>query len=72
MSKMSSKTAKKTVSRTENGLGQIKHNHLVSLVTSKVYQQKVEKAKKGKGSYCRKNMNKTDAFKGQEPYVMAA
>lgn len=51
---------------TETGRGQVKHNHLAALVTSKVYRQQVVKAKKGKGSYKRNNKN------GQEPYLMAA
>lgn len=51
---------------TETGRGQVKHNHLAALVTSKVYRQQVVKAKKGKGSYKRNKRS------GQEPYLMAA
>lgn len=51
---------------TETGRGQIRHNHLAALVTSKVYRQQVVHAKKGKGSYKRKQKS------GQEPYLMAA
>lgn len=52
---------------TDTGRGRIKHNHLAALVTSKVYQTKVEKSQKGKGSYQRK-----EKHKGREPYLIAA
>ncbi|WP_440055362.1 alternative ribosome-rescue factor A [Pseudoalteromonas sp. T1lg65] len=47
--------------------GEIKDNALKALVTSVLFQTKVEKAKKGKGSYQRNKKHK-----GQEPYFMAA
>ncbi|WCP68948.1 ribosome alternative rescue factor ArfA [Vibrio tubiashii] len=51
----------------EMGRGQVKDNALRAMVTSKLYRAKVEKAKKGKGSYQR-NMK----HKGKEPYSKAA
>jgi alternative ribosome-rescue factor len=57
----------------ETGRGQVKHNHLAALVTSKVYRQQIVKAKKGKGAYIRKDKrsDKQDYKKGQEPYLIA-
>jgi len=49
------------------GRGQIKDNALKAMVTSKLYRAKVEKAKKGKGSFRRNNKHK-----GKEPYSKAA
>lgn len=49
------------------GRGQIKDNALKAVVTSKLYRARVEKAKKGKGSFTR-NMK----HKGKEPYSKAA
>lgn len=49
------------------GRGTIQHNFLAALVTSKVCQTQVVKAKKGKGSYQRKGKHGA-----QEPYLMAA
>jgi len=40
--------------KTEIGRGTINHNALSALVTSKVFKIRVEKAKKGKGSFQRK------------------
>lgn len=51
----------------EMGRGQVKDNALKAMVTSKLYRAKVEKAKKGKGSYQR-NMKHKD----KEPYSKAA
>ena len=51
----------------EMGRGQVKDNALKAMVTSKLCRAKVEKAKKGKGSYQR-NMK----HKGKEPYSKAA
>lgn len=58
----------------ETGRGQVKHNHLAALVTSKVYRQQVVKAKKGKGAYSRKHTKScfSDFNKGREPYLIAA
>ncbi|KAF7774537.1 hypothetical protein PCIT_a0997 [Pseudoalteromonas citrea] len=47
--------------------GEIKDNALKALVTSPLFKTKVEKAKKGKGSFKRKAKHT-----GQEPYLMAA
>ncbi|MFC0118779.1 alternative ribosome-rescue factor A [Pseudoalteromonas xiamenensis] len=47
--------------------GEIKDNAMKALVTSVLFQSKVEKAKKGKGSYSRATKHK-----GQVPYLMAA
>lgn len=66
MSKSKSGGNSPTAMSTDTGRGQVKHNHLAALVTSKVYRQQVVKAKKGKGSYKRNNKN------GQEPYLMTA
>ncbi|WED24066.1 ribosome alternative rescue factor ArfA [Vibrio sp. JC009] len=51
----------------ETGRGTIKDNALKALVTSKLYTAKVEKAKKGKGSFSRKAKHR-----GKEPYSKAA
>ena len=47
----------------ELGRGKIRDNALKALVTSKLYQSKVEVPKKGKGSFKRKTKHK-----GREPY----
>ncbi|BBN82516.1 hypothetical protein PA25_25010 [Pseudoalteromonas sp. A25] len=47
--------------------GDIKDNALKALVTSTLFKAKVEKAKKGKGSFKRNAKHK-----GQEPYLKAA
>nr|WP_282567530.1 ribosome alternative rescue factor ArfA [Vibrio sinaloensis] len=49
------------------GRGEVKDNALKAMVTSKLFRARVEKAKKGKGSYQR-NMK----HKGKEPYSKAA
>lgn len=54
-------------SDTETGRGIIRNNHLAALVTSRVFRAQVVKAKKGKGTYQRK-----DKHKGRESYLMAA
>ncbi|MGD8110873.1 alternative ribosome-rescue factor A [Vibrio sp. TRT 21S02] len=51
----------------ESGRGQINDNMLKALVTSKLFQSKVEKSKKGKGSFTRKMKHK-----GKEPYSKVA
>lgn len=53
--------------KVELGRGQINHNALAALVTSKLFQVQVVKAKKGKGSF-----ERNAKHKGQEPYLMAA
>ncbi|CAG22682.1 conserved hypothetical protein [Photobacterium profundum SS9] len=52
---------------TEFGRGTIRDNALKAVVTSKLFITRVVKAKKGKGSFQRK-----DKDKGQEPYSIAA
>ncbi|ESP92654.1 alternative ribosome-rescue factor A [Pseudoalteromonas luteoviolacea] len=59
--------SKKTQHTCEHRRGEIKDNALKALVTSPVFKCKVEKAKKGKGSFRRKAKHQ-----GQEPYFMAA
>lgn len=49
------------------GRGQIRDNALKAMVTSKLYRARVEKAKKGKGSF-KRNMK----HKVKEPYSKAA
>lgn len=44
----------------EHGRGEIRDNALKALVTSKLFQTKVVKVKKGKGSYNRKGRNSKD------------
>ncbi len=51
----------------ELGRGIIKDNFLAAVVTSRLYKQQVINAKKGKGSYQRKQKHK-----GQESYLIAA
>jgi alternative ribosome-rescue factor len=53
----------------ETGRGTIKDNYLAALVTSKVYKMQVVQAKKGKGSFKRKDKHNA---KGQESYLIAA
>ncbi len=52
---------------TEFGRGTIKDNALKAVVTSKLFTIRVEKAKKGKGSFQRK-----EKHRGKEPYSKAA
>ncbi len=66
--KQTSKTSHQTeVLDTEFGRGKIKDNALKAVVTSQLFKQRVEKAKKGKGSFSRKTKHK-----GKEPYSKAA
>ena len=53
--------------RHDHQRGDIKDNALKALVTSPLFKTKVEKSKKGKGSYQRKAKHQ-----GQEPYLNAA
>ncbi|EEY99996.1 hypothetical protein VOA_001354 [Vibrio sp. RC586] len=53
-----------SVVETDCGRGTIKDNALKAVVTSAVFRCRVEKAKKGKGSYSRKMK-----YKGREPYA---
>lgn len=50
---------------TDLGRGTIRDNALKAAVTSKLFTTRVVQAKKGKGSFSRK-----DKFKGREPYSM--
>ena len=60
---------KKQSTQTDIGRGVIKDNFLAAVVTSKLYKQQIVQAKKGKGSYQRKNKFSS---KGQESYLIAA
>ncbi len=51
---------------TEFGRGVVKDNALKAVVTSQLFRQRVEKAKKGKGSFSRKMKHR-----GKEPYSKA-
>ncbi|MFT4926849.1 MAG: alternative ribosome-rescue factor [Phenylobacterium sp.] len=53
----------------EIGRGKIKDNFLAAIVTSRVYRQQVVQAKKGKGSFQRKEKHKD---KGRESWLIAA
>ncbi|WP_165313649.1 alternative ribosome-rescue factor A [Vibrio ziniensis] len=67
MKKSLSTSLSNEVIETEFGRGVIKDNALKAVVTSRLFRQQVEKAKKGKGSFSRKMKHK-----GQEPYSKAA
>lgn len=51
----------------EVGRGEIQDNALKAIVTSQLFKTRVEKSKKGKGSFSRKLKHK-----GREPYSKAA
>ncbi|EGA69426.1 hypothetical protein VISI1226_09609 [Vibrio sinaloensis DSM 21326] len=51
----------------EVGRGEVKDNALKAIVTSELFKVRVEKAKKGKGSFSRKMKHR-----GKEPYSKAA
>ncbi|KLV07928.1 ribosome alternative rescue factor ArfA [Photobacterium ganghwense] len=55
------------VNDTEFGRGTIRDNALKAVVTSQLFRSRVEKAKKGKGSFNRKAKHA-----GRESYPMAA
>jgi len=67
MSQLSKNSHPNDVMETEFGRGTIKDNALKAVVTSQLFKQRVEKAKKGKGSFSRKMKHK-----GKEPYSKAA
>ncbi|MDW6019898.1 ribosome alternative rescue factor ArfA [Vibrio plantisponsor] len=67
MSKSIKRSLPNEVVDTEFGRGVIKDNALKAVVTSQLFRQRVEKAKKGKGSFNRKMKHK-----GKEPYSKAA
>ncbi|WP_420849245.1 alternative ribosome-rescue factor A [Photobacterium lutimaris] len=52
---------------TDFGRGAIKDNALKAVVTSRLFKTRVVKAKKGKGSF-----NRKDKHSGRESYSMAA
>ena len=51
----------------ETGRGIVKDNALKAVVTSRIFRSRVEKAKKGKGSFTRKGKHR-----GKEPYSKVA
>lgn len=51
----------------EVGRGEVKDNALKAIVTSELFKVRVEKAKKGKGSFSRKMKHR-----GKEPYANVA
>ncbi len=65
--KKSGRGSDKSINQTNMGRGKINDNFLAALVTSKVYKVQVVKAKKGKGSF-----NRKDKHKGRESYLIAA
>nr|WP_326483267.1 ribosome alternative rescue factor ArfA [Vibrio fluvialis] len=67
MSHSSKMSRDNPVIETEFGRGTIKDNVLKAVVTSQLFRQRVEKAKKGKGSFSRKMKHR-----GKEPYSKAA
>nr|WP_326483180.1 ribosome alternative rescue factor ArfA [Vibrio fluvialis] len=67
MSHSSKMSRDNPVIETEFGRGTIKDNALKAVVTSQLFRQQVEKAKKGKGSFSRKMKHR-----GKEPYSKAA
>ena len=67
MAKNKQKKTQQNNAECDLGRGVVKDNFLAALVTSKRYQQQIVSAKKGKGSYQRKQKHK-----GQESYLMAA
>ena len=72
MSKNKNKRSKNSTlaSQTDIGRGSIKANFLAAIVTSKMYKLQVVKAKKGKGSFQRKEKHKGN-YKGQDSYLIA-
>lgn len=73
MSKKSVRSSKKTTStnQTDIGRGVIQDDFLAAIVTSKMYKMQIVKAKKGKGSFQRKEKHKGNN-KGQDSYLIAA
>ncbi|EMC0408461.1 ribosome alternative rescue factor ArfA [Vibrio fluvialis] len=67
MSHSSKMSRDNPVIETEFGRGTIKDNALKAVVTSQLFRQRVEKVKKGKGSFSRKMKHR-----GKEPYSKAA
>lgn len=73
MSKKSVRSSKKTTStnQIDIGRGVIQDDFLAAIVTSKMYKMQIVKAKKGKGSFQRKEKHKGNN-KGQDSYLIAA
>jgi alternative ribosome-rescue factor len=71
MNKKHVKSSKEStfVSQTDIGRGSIKDNFLAALVTSKMYKLRIVKAKKGKGSFQRKEKHK-GKNNGQDSYLI--
>ncbi|MGB0834149.1 MAG: alternative ribosome rescue factor ArfA [Psychrobium sp.] len=67
MGKKKKSVATQHTNANDIGRGTIQDNFLAALVTSKQYKMQVVKAKKGKGSYQRKNKHVR-----RESYLMAA
>jgi len=59
--------SKQKTNKLDTGRGVIKDNYFAALVTSKVFKVQVVKAKKGKGSF-----NRKEKHKGRESYLIAA
>ena len=59
----------KNIAKIDIGRGVIKDNFLAAVVTSSLYKQQIVTAKKGKGSYQRKNKLSN---KNEESYLIAA
>ena len=64
---MSKNKSNQKIQNIDIGRGVIKDNCLAALVTSKMFKTQVVKAKKGKGSFKRK-----EKHKGRESYLIAA
>ncbi|ABL98694.1 ribosome alternative rescue factor ArfA [Shewanella amazonensis] len=57
----------------DHGRGDVRDNAIKALVTSDLFRSKVEKPKKGKGSYQRKARNqKGHQLKGDAPFDLRA
>jgi len=59
--------SKQKTNKLDTGRGVIKDNYFAALVTSKAFKVQVVKAKKGKGSF-----NRKEKHKGRESYLIAA
>lgn len=60
MQKPKEKNSTEPTSNHEHGRGDVNHDALAALVTSKTFRSRVEKPKKGKGSYKREKIVKED------------
>jgi alternative ribosome-rescue factor len=66
MRKHKKPSVKTSMGESDLGRGEIEHNFLAALVTSKLYKIQIVQAKKGKGSYQRRAKNIR-----QESYLIA-